>query len=558
MRPTIDLAKFLSPLMAIGLLGGCSEFMATSPTQPVDGNTFSTPKRQDAELNVELVAPDGDTQSGETVEFALKSDRADADLGSRRVTTDRGGVASVQFRAGETLDTYTVVASHPQATDLELHVDVVAAPKGALTVTVSDAGLDPVSLERTRVRMFPADDLSCDAFSGLDELEGATFDRRIPSTSDRASFEDLAPESSWTAVAHGYGASGKALAAGCKGGISVTPGESRDVTVPTELLRLDPEGRYDVTSHWDLGSTVAVDVSGEDMIGQIVGIVTEPASGIFGKIANFIEDKTNSLVASVVERSETARKIKNAIDRRLSNGVVGNLRATGRGLKEAMNNLEIHSELRVGPVDTDGSLSGTHVWKTAYVYHRADCDQNAPPSCGRRKIQLQSDRSDGLRDRFDGRVASFDQLHVGEHTIRFDVGHVLVKTLEKLIIPEMTDGAASTLEGAVKHWFDCRGMARDLRQDGTLCVAGQCLSASTVESACTASISWAIDADDFVRNLLNHKATITMAGPGTLSVPNDRGTIETIDEGTFDATVRKVGQSATSSVKTDWSGKQAE
>lgn len=581
MRRQATLTTYLSPILLLAFLAGCGgDFTASSSVppeesssfqddgqnddretgewmlSPVDGNTFSTPKRQGAELKVELVTANGETRSGETVRFALGNGEADADLGSRRVSTDEAGVAAVQFRAGSTLNTYTVVASHPEAEDLELHVEVVPLPKGNLAVTVSDANTDPVSLETIQIRMYPKAELTCDQFDGLDDPAGATYSRRIPSASDAANFEKLAPNSEWTAVAHGYGASGKALAAGCQGAVSVDPGATKDVTVPLELLRLDPEGTYQVTSHWDLTSTVNVEVPGGDMVTKIVDIVAEPVGGIFDKISDFVEDKTNSIVAAIVEHSDTAKTIKNEIDKRIeNNGVLTNLRAAGRGLKEAINNLEVHSELQVDQAANDGSLTGTHTWKTAYVYYRAECGNKADPSCGRRELTLQSDQEGGLSDEFQGSVESFNQLKVGEHTIRVDVGHILVETLEKLIIPEMTDGAASTLEGAVKHWFDCEGMAQDLKDDGTLCVAGRCLAKSTVANACNSSISWAVDTDDFIQNLLNHKATITMKGPGTLAVPNDRGVIETIDEGTFDATVQKVGQTATSSVQADWSAK---
>lgn len=573
--------KQIVALMAVGtFVVGCGDFQSgqtsaepkagfaeDQPDQPdqgewmlspVDGNVQTVPRGKTAQLKVELVDPDGKTRADETIDFEMvESSAAGSKLASQFGVTDDKGIASVEFRAGTTLSNFEVKATHREADPATFDVEVTPLPKGHLAVTFNDAGTDAAPLGAVDVSLYPKEQVDCSNFDGLAKLGMAPRQRRVPDTSKRALFEMLEPNSTFTVVAHAFGPGSRPLAAGCRSEVDTVSGKTKKVRVDLGLLPLDPQGTYDVQSTWDLTSAVGQQAPAGEKINKIVEIFADPAQSLIDRFGKEIEEATSSLIAMAIKNSSVAQKIKNEINQRIQqNGLLDKLNKVSDGLKQTVSNLEVESQLTVQSPEEDGQVGGKDVWKTAYVYYKANCGPNASPDCGRREVELTSDQSGGLESSWTGRVKEYNKLDIDPHTIRVDLGHLLVEVLQKVVVPELTNGKANTIEGAVKHWFDCQGFAQNLANSGQLCAGGFCVPQSTIESACTATVGNAFDYKKIVAENLAVKMTLEVGGNGTLSKLNSNGKVAEIVDGTFQGWARTQVAGNTAPVKATWSGER--
>jgi hypothetical protein len=558
--------------------GGCSDFIGSGTASsgftneqpdrsdgkwmlaPVDGHQLTAPRGKSIRIGFELVDPNDETRADEVINFELTDNAgSDASLASELATTDDSGVATVQFRAGTTLDTVTVQANHRETAPTALNVETKPLSEGNLSVTVEDSQASPAKVGAVDIRLYPADQFDCEEFNGLADMPAPERTQRIPTVDERALFETVAPNTDMTAVALGRGRQADHLAAaGCQSNIEASPGETETAEVRLDELPLDPQGTYKITSFWDMTKVVdgTLPVVGT-RISKVIDAVADPAGAIFGKVRTYIEDNVSSIVAFAVDNSETARKIKEAIDRRVQqNGITDKLNKVSEGLEQAMTNLEIRSTLTVGSRDETGEVMGNDEWRVAYVYNRDQCAADAPPECGRTEIPLQSEQPDGLSANWTGRVNHYHELTVDEHTIRLDLGHLLSQVLTKAVIPRLTDGNATTLEGAVQHWFDCAGLAQSLVSNGDVCAAGVCIDQSTVESACTTAITKTFDYEQLLADQFAIQAALEVSSTGTLDELSDQAKVQKITDGASDAAVRTIGGNATAPAKGTWTGER--
>lgn len=520
----------------------------------VDSNTVSLPKGTTEEIKVQLADPGEGVVSEETVVFKVPGDKSgSSSLAERRATTNADGIASVTFRAGLDLETVAVRADHYRADGVDIYVEVTEPADGSLRVEFAEPRRDGGDLHTTQVGLHPSHEFSCSTFDPLAEREEAPRNQIAADPSKRVTFSELDPESTYTVAVRAENRTGLRAAAGCRDGVEIPAGAEGETTIDLSYLPLDPSGTYDLASTWDLTSFVEAEELFGESTANLIDFAADPTQALFDSFTDKLEEWTSRTVALAVEHSSIAADIKGAIDDRLrENGLPEKLRNSASSFRETIKGLEIRGRLEVSERKRDAKITGSQVWETAHVQPSEDCSSD-DPACRQYAIELQSDVEGGLAASWEGRIEGYNELVMNEHTIRIDAGDLATQILEKVVLPRLTDGAATTFEEAIHYWFDCDELAGNISEKGTLCVSEHCIPESTVASACNAMVDTSIDTEKFVDGLLDVTVAFEVEGDATMTTRNARDEVETIERGSFGGSIRTIGNHTTAPAEARWS-----
>ena len=510
-----------------------------------------------------------DPVKDERISFKLAEDASDeVFISALNAVTQESGEASVDFKAGPTLETVTLVASHPSANDVEFTINVESLPTGSIRVKTVNAAPSVIALNNIEVRLHDYADFSCADFRPLGTQADGIEIKTLPNEAQLALFEELAITKKYVVTARARGPRNQIAAGGCSDDLRVEDNGTTNVELALSLIPINPAGRYNVTSNWDFSEALADSGAVGATIVRILNVFQNPGQGIYDEIINLVRNAVGGIIAGTLSTflnltglDDTFEDLIN--DAVANNSVLSNLQSAGLDLRAVVTNLEVLSVLAIGKSTSDYEFRGTDNWLGINLYWRQGCDQVADPICGQIPIRA----TDGstfadlgvLSSNWTGRVVGYDQLQIDEHPITLRYGRLLIYVLNEIILPSITNGNANSLTEAFSYWINCRGLALGITgTDGEICALSACIQASQLEGFCSGTISTLFGFADALITNLEFDANIRVGGDATLIEEDSDGFVDLMEMGTYrgylNASSNNGGQQGlTSPVTATWS-----
>jgi hypothetical protein len=485
----------------------------------------------------------------EQVEFEVGFTPDDeTSLSAGSAVTDDEGISTVTLRHGPVPGTASVRVSHPDAEPLEIEIHVGAPRLGSIRVDMVEPTMSPVMLSPFRLTFFESETFACDEYVPLARLPEAYLETNT-GDSEPLVVDGFDGGVSYTVVAEGLGAGGRALATGCVDGIEVIAGDTVATTVPLELLPISPSGEYVVDGAWDVSAAVA---QANGTAGTLVGVIeflSDPGAAIYDLIINEIENAVDFPIGIILGLTGIQQTIVDEINNALFQfeGLETFVAVAG-DLDTMLHQLEVTSRLTIEKTDQDYHFSGHEEWTAITVHWDWRCQNNPDPDCGVYTVDLEGDDEEAGKVAYDwlGRVEGYDDLIIDSHEAQLDVGRLQMYLLEKIMIPELTGGNATSLSGALSYWVDCPGLAAQVMAGNDLCdpTGLFCLGQTVIEGACNAAMDQVADQ---VLGPIDQEVLldIEMAGTARLLDTSATGIADEIREGHTDGTLVDSGEQVT-------------
>ncbi len=529
--------------------------------------------------------------AGEIISFEIvEGQDTVGTLTSNRAETDDEGAASVGFRARGRTGVAKVRVHHSGADPLTLTLRTVERARGTLNVDVVNTGDFVVSLSDITVRLYQKSRMTCDDFAPLNTRQPSAFAQRVkakPGTT--ADFGSLRADKTFTVTAVARGERGQLAAGGCQGDVSVEEGSMTEETLLLELISLRPEGRYELTTEWDLSR--ALDDSGAigKNLSRIFDIFNDPGQALYDGMMNLVKDYVNSILGRALDwflkRTGLDTRIQDAINSTIQNNeVLCKLREAGRDLRDTVSNLHVQSELTIGQVQSNYEFQGRDNWLGVTLYWRGQCQDAYEEACSGSEdrndiddrqrrcaaIRLTAD-SDGklgelgvVSSQWTGRITAYNKLRIGQHPLPLRYGRLVKYVFNQVILPELTNGNASSLTGAFSHWLGCEDLARSITGgQSKVCALGNnaCLEASRIEQFCSSSIGSLFGAANLVIGGLEYDTDIYVGGEADLVEVTSDGRIDYMENGIYRGYLSVSGEpdqiiKGRSNIRATWRGER--
>ena len=496
-----------------------------------------------------------------------------ANLSAYNGTTNAEGAATIDLRLGAQPGTLRVRAAHELSNAVDFDVSIEALETGGLEITLVNASPTVMGLSNIDVRLYRNSELSCAQFHPYRDHGVPELDRRTAaSTQVKPLFEDLGMRQRFVITARAEGDAGQIAAAGCAEDIVMEADRVTKRELLLQLIPLNPVGRYDVTSHWDFSQALADSGSVGSTIMTVLNIFDNPGQGLYDGLMDLIRTFVGGIVGGGLDLFMDLTGLDDVLVNAVNNAVESNdalrrIRDAGRDLRAVVANLEVHSELTIGKMYSDYEFRGTDNWLGITLYWRWNCDANSPADCGAINIQADGDGELGnlgvLSSEWTGRVVAYNQIQIDRHPLSLRYGRLMMHVLNNIIIPEITNGQASSLNEAFTGWV-CGGLVGAIADsNGQICAPspfdGSCFDAI---GACDTAVSTVFGLADLLVDNLEYDVGLSIAGDATLVELTSDGIVDELKNGVFEGTMRNTsdpnGAAQASGISATWQGVRME
>ncbi len=439
-------------------------------------------------------------------------------LNAMTMLTDGSGRANVDLRFGPDSGTAVVQVTHPEAEAIDINVHVGGPLAGTIRVDM----IDPTTtrdIAPYRLTFFELANFGCNDFVPRTRLDNDFQSVHVGDTApvDVEGF----PAGEYTVVAEALGPGGLILAGGCTDFIDVAAGQTTAVTVALKMFPISPSGTYEVNGDWDIAAAVA---ASNDTAGTLVGVIdfmANPGASIYTLVLTELEDAIDFPIGILLNYTGLQQRIISMINNALFQfAPIQTFAAISADLSNMLHNLQVTSILTIEKTDTEYAFRGHEEWTTLTIDWTWRCQQNPTQNCQQYIVDLQGAGAAAAAVSYDweGYVDGYDQLLVGSHAVSFDVGRLQMYLLEQVIIPDLTGGAANSLDGALAYWVDCPGLAAQVLGNNDICdpTGTICLGATLIEGACNAAMTQVANAILGPIQGQDVIADMTLAGKATL------------------------------------------
>lgn len=512
-------------------------------------------------LEVDLTWIETGVAAGEeTVTFEIVSQPQgdQSSLSTRQALTSARGRASVSLRPGTSAGQIVVRASHPRAQSVDFTLNIGPVPTGALRVRTTQPALPVVTLKDVDVRIYPHNVMNCAMFWPLSPQDAPQAIRRNARVTDVAVFTDLNVRPLYTVTVIAHGERDQRLAGGCLEVSDLLPNGFKDVTIPLEIIPIEPTGRYDVTSYWDMTQAVASTGPFGSTITQVFASLDNPGQALYTLILDQVLRNVTPDTALIIESGlmllgldvEIQTRINDAI---AANNTAANVLRAARDLRDSVSNLKVDSILTIGKFSAaDGELFGRDEWYGLKVYWRANCDANSPADCGERRIGVGAGSDVGIAGaEWTGRLIDYNHLIIDAHPMALRYGRIILEVLNEVILPGMTDGQAHSLSEAFAYWIGCDSIGESLANSLPL-------DATTIAGFCQVAVTAGFGMVDQYVLGLDTPADYSIAGEGWMFDTSSDGKADLIEDGRYTGTISAQGANgqAIAPISATWTGRR--
>lgn len=507
----------------------------------------------------------GEAKPGELVEFHILETEGGASLTERSATTDDEGRGQTRFIAGEELRSYTVRVTSEVSNFVEMTIEVKPLPTGSLEVSYTNAGESVYEVAPIQALVFPKSVFSCEEFRPLSQLPVPTFMDEVRNVERVSNFDDLDVREPWTVIALGKGEFGQVAAAGCQNDVYIRESETTQVELVLSLLPLNPVGRYDVISNWDFTQTLEQSGNVGMILLQIFDAFENPGRFLYDQLINIVQSFLGSIISGAVDFFLNIFGLDDQIEQGINGFIesvdfLSNVRQAGLDLRDMVTHLEVISTLTIGKLGNDYEVYGADDWRGIAVYWRWNCDENAPPDCGRIELALDNDQSLGVvYGEWGGQVAAYNQLLIRPHSVNLRYGQLILFLLNEVLLPALTDGNAHSMTDALLYWINCQGLATSITgSDGEICAPANivCVSDDSIAGVCNSVIRGVFGFAEVLLQDLQVDSVIELSGQAKLVERNGDLLIDELVEGQYDGWVNFNG--TRSPFSATWSGVRLE
>ena len=489
----------------------------------------------------------GEPVGQQEIRFEIVEGEEYASLASRASQTDDDGLGRVDLRVGQAEGTMRIKVTHASANDLEFTLTVQPRAAGDVEVSFVNSAPSIMQLQQIDVRLHDASDFSCNEFLPLRLQPETDQFYTVPTVREKVDFVGLDAEKKYVVTGIARGSRLQIAAGGCVDDVRVAADDVTKVEVGLALIPLNPVGRYDVTSNWDFTEAVAESGPVGATIVSVLNIFIDPGQAIYDGIIDLVDYAVGGLIGGAINTflnltgldDDFKDLINDAVE---DNDTLRQVRDAGRDLRSVIANLEVTSELVIGKLSSSYEFTGTDNWLGVTLYWRWNCDANAPPECGAIPI-VAEDGSDFanlgvLSTVWNGRVVAYDQLQIDTHPITLRYGRLIIYVLEKVIIPQLTNGNATSLSEAFAYWIGCDSLAtRITGSDGEICALGACVRDDQIAGFCTSTVTTLFGFADAAITNLEFDIGLTVGGEGKLIEIDSDGFVDKIEEGIYSGTL---------------------
>ncbi len=518
--------------------------------EAVSDTQFVVEVRETLDLEVALVKETSrEPVAGEMVGFTiLQAPDTTVDISSRDVETNDDGRASVTLDTGTLAGQIIVRATYPGLEPVEFYVEVSDLAPGDIEVSIFPPSAVQTSLSPYRVRAYPAADVTCQTFPRRADLSGHVKSNEISGT--LTTLTDLAAEKVYTVTVQAMGTSQAAIAWGCMDDVEVITRDTIEVSIPLNLVPLNPTGTYQVTGFWDISEAISASGDAGNIIVGLIDFMSNPGAFVYNLVITELQSAVSFDIMTFLQLAGIPTLVEDTINGWLfQNQDLARWNEIAIGIQTMLNQLEVESELVIDKTEADLTFTAQEHWQKIVLNLSWQCDQNSGPNCGRYEIPVDADGNlPGLGHvayDWEGAVVNYDQLELSSLETVFDYGGLLVTIINQVVVPELTGGNANSLGGALSYWVDCPGLAQQIAG----CASGSCLGASVVDGACQAAMTTV--ANQVIQPLQQQSVTLALEfdGEGTLYDSAANGFVDQIVDGKNVGTMVDTG----APVNVDWS-----
>jgi len=414
----------------------------------------------------------------------------DAQLEVYTTYTNTEGIASNRFSGGLVGGRiYTVTLSTPGAENKSIQIAVGTQPCGCLNLTLTyEGGLPASSLSGFTVQVLPAN-IMCDEMSPIKPPMTPLASKAISSLNASTKFDCLPGDTDYTLYATGLGDNECITVTGCDEGVYAKADECRDVNIKVYLVTMNPSGSYDCVDVFDFSNLIKDCAGGITnpvtclsggletgmqvccVVYQLITFFNTPATTIYYLLEELAKQFVPDVIVSAVFGAFHDAVVKIVDDYIFNNSPqwVQDFFTAGQDILQGVTNLEMLSTLRITKLQNDFTVQGTHFWSGIALYWKLGCDPQAADyaTCGRHEFslsQLQDTQfpMNLIEGNFTASVADFDRLIINNHAINLNYGKLVLFVLNELVIKNITNGEADTLQEAVHLWINCEDVGNGL------------------------------------------------------------------------------------------------
>lgn len=498
----------------------------------------------------------GDAAKDQKIGYEIVEAVEGSSLAALEAITNEQGKASVELRASPNPATITVRASHPSANSVDFIVDVVAMTVGTLEVTPVNTA-PSMAMQDIEIRLYRDSEFSCNEFRPFFEQVAPLKTIMVGAAGQAANFENLGTLDKFLITGLARGDRGQIAAAACQDNISLRAETVTQEDLLLQFIDLNPVGQYDVTSNWDFTDAIADSGTIGSIIVRVLNVFENPGRGIYNEIIALVDNLFGGIIGFVVENFLGATGLDDAFEDFINSTIAGNdvltkIFQAGRDLRDVIANLEVSSRLTIGKISDDFSFRGSDNWTGITLYWRYNCAANAPADCGAIPLVADPDGEIGalglVSSEWTGRVVAYNQLQIDTHTVSLRYGRLIIHILNNVIIPELTNGNATSLTEAFAYWIGCGSIATSITgNDGELCALGQCITDDQIEGFCDSAVSTIFSFADIAVRGLEFDIGLKLGGEGVLVETTSDGRVDLIEEGKYTGFVSSTDMTAATS-----------
>lgn len=593
--------SFISSMVSLWMVGvliaGCggsaSSGNGTGPASgdyvlvPTSSATLTISAHSSRDLSVFLYdKKNGNEVTDERVEYSVKQAPDSHAVGAKRVSTDENGQATTTFFPGGVAGNAVVEVNHPKATPLQFQITATPEPTGALAATPISAGASVVQLTDVTLRMYDADDRTCDDFRPLAEQATPLQEGFREEAGEAFVFRQVPADEQVIVTARARGERGQIAAGGCTAGIDIRADQTIERDVVLNLIPLNPTGRYQVTSRWDFSEALSDSGAVGNTVVTVLDGFQNPGNAIYEQVISSIEDLVGGLISVGVDTFLSQTGLDDNFKSMINDAIQENealckVREAGRDLRQAVKRLEVDSELVIGQLGSKYTFRGRDNWLGIQLYWRGKCDDAYEAECGDgtseeepetmppcAAIELTAAENGEIADlgvissEWEGRVASYNELRIERHDIPLNYGRLVKFVLNQVVIPELTGGEANSLSGAFSHWIGCESLADDITgSDDSVGALGVEVTASEISGFCESAVGSVFGLAELAISNLEYETGIRVGGDATLVETTSDGVVDYLEEGGYSGYIEvndseSSSSSQRSNLSATWSGER--
>jgi len=379
----------------------------------------------------------------------------------------------------------------------------------------------------------------------------------VPQLNSTIQYECLPGDTDYTVYATGVGPNGCVTVRGCAEGIYAKAEECRDVTLKTFLVTLNPSGSYDCVDHFDFSGLIANCAAGITdpltcfsggldtgtqiccVVYQLITFFHTPATTIYALIQDIAKQFLPTIIVDAVFGLFQDAVVK-IVDEYIFNNSpdwVQDFFTVGQDILQGVTNLELLSTLRITKLQNDFSVQGTHFWKGVALYWKLGCDPQAADyaTCGRFEFsldQLQNTQfpMELIEGNFTASVTDFDRLIINQHAINVSYGKLILFVLNEIVIKNITDGQANTMQEAAHLWINCEAIGGGILEEITNWFGG---SEQDLINVCNATVDTLMGGLNLILGYLALDTKLSLQGEAALVDENCDLTVDRLAGGHY-------------------------